>query len=417
MENNQSDHYKSIWLISFILKFKWFLLLSGFIGATIVYLGCLITTPKYQSSAIVYPAGVNPGNPMMLTEGNALLLLQLLESSYLKDSLIDSLDLAAHYGIDTNKKAWKQAVNKEYDKNVSFKRTLYKSVRIRVLDKDADFAAKMANAIVEINNGINSKIVKDNTVNQLKSIESAYLKKQEEVDKLIEEITLLKNKTVEYAADHLKVKLDRKNSQINSLRNQLNEIRKALEVHGLSQQLDEVHKLYTRAESLFNQESAKLAVYEEKLSPLDSLRIISEAQLAGFSKNMESLKIKLDELNEANDKYLRISNELSLQIQSRDQLVRRMETIQNTFEPGVQSIEMNKKESLFESELEQLATLKKEYEKAKSTYYNDEPSSYLISKATPDYKKAYPNTLLFAFIGFIFSLLLSFFVLLIFKKD
>ncbi|MBT4729008.1 MAG: hypothetical protein HOB88_11265 [Bacteroidetes bacterium] len=416
MVKNDDDRLNSEWLIPFILKYKWLLVLSGFIGALIVFIGCLITTPKYQASAIVYAAGVNASNPMQLAEGNSMLLLQLLESSYLKDSLTIRLNLAEHYQINTSKKDWKTAVGAEYDKNVSFKRTLYKSIRIRVLDKDPEFAAEMANAIVTISNEINTKIVKVNTVGYLNSVEEKYHEKKAEVDKLALEISSLKNINIDDARSNLEAKLLIKNSNINKIRIKITSIRKEHEVHGLSQQLDNVQSQFTRTESQLKHETAKFAVYEERLSPFDSLRIISEAQVAGLKEKKESLKTKLNKLNQSNDEYIRLNNELALEIQTRDQLVRRIETIQNTFEPGVQSIEMFKKQSHFENELAQLAAFKKEFEKAKSNYERAEPGSYLISQAVANYNKAYPNTLMFILIGFFLSVFLSFFALLIFKK-
>ena len=417
MEHNNSDSFKSAWIIPFILKYKWLLLISGVTGALFVFIACLMTTPRYQASAIVYAAGMNATNPMTLTEGNSMLLLQLLESSYLKDSLIKRLDLASHYQINPSKKSWMQSARNEYDKNVSFKRTLYKSIKIRVLDHDPEFAAEMANAIVETSNEINTKIVKENTLSQLKSFEEAYQKKQKDVDTLVAEISVLKNESVDHVSAQLLAQLEIRKKAINHLRIKLNEIRTDLGVHGLSQQLDEVQKRYTHTQSRYRQESARLAVYEERLSPSDSLRIISEGMFAGLSNDLESLKIQLDNLVEANDEYLRITNELALEIQMRDQLIRRIEVIKNTFEPGVHSIEMHKKEKLFEAELEHLASLKSNYEKAKNSFNKIEPGSYLISEATPNYNQAYPNTLLFTVTGFFLSLFLSFFGLLLFRKE
>jgi predicted DNA binding CopG/RHH family protein len=76
-------------------------------------------------------------------------------------------------------------------------------------------------------------------------------------------------------------------SNITNLRNQIKKIRQDAGSHSVSQQLDEIQKSYLSTKGNYLYESGKLKVFTQKLNENDSIRIKSEAKLAGLGVENE----------------------------------------------------------------------------------------------------------------------------------
>jgi len=121
-------------------------------------------TPKYKSIVILFPASSNSVSKSLLTEQSgkgqdimsfgedeqAEQLLQILNSNKLRERVIKKFNLMQHYDIDTASPYKNSILFKEYERNVSFRRTEYMAVQITVYDKDPQIAADMANRIAEL---------------------------------------------------------------------------------------------------------------------------------------------------------------------------------------------------------------------------------------------------------------------------
>lgn len=132
-------------LFSFIWKWKWVFILT-FIVATILgilFSGPKFITPKFKSEAVLYPLNLNEYGDESSTEQ----MLQILQSTDVKFRLIEAFDLYNHYDIDPNDPHAQTYMFDELNDHLSFSKTSYESVRIRVLDKDPSKAAAMADSI------------------------------------------------------------------------------------------------------------------------------------------------------------------------------------------------------------------------------------------------------------------------------
>lgn len=111
---------------------------------SIVFSGERFITPKYKSTAYVYPVNIIPYSMETPTEQ----LLQLFGSSDVRDMMVKRFRLADYYEIDTTSSSGKSRLFLLYDENVTVRRTEYESVRIDILDKDPVKASDMVAELI-----------------------------------------------------------------------------------------------------------------------------------------------------------------------------------------------------------------------------------------------------------------------------
>jgi hypothetical protein len=129
----------------------------------------------YLSSAIVFPAA--SGNVSFDAQRNvkaaamdfgeeeqAEQLVQILQSSRIKDRIVKKYHLLADYEISENDPNKYYKLNKAYYGNFSFNRTRFGSIQIDVLDKDPKKAADMANDIVDLIDTVKNEMIRERTI-------------------------------------------------------------------------------------------------------------------------------------------------------------------------------------------------------------------------------------------------------------
>ena len=161
-------------LIQFIwAQRKSLLIITGivFVISTIV---SLLITPLFLSTAIVFPAAssnvsfsdqrnVKAAAMDFGEEEQAEQLVQILQSSRIRDKVVAKFNLLAHYEIDPNDENKYYKLNNEYTSHFDFTRTRYGSIQIDVLDKDPELAAKMANSIVDLIDTVKNDMIRERT--------------------------------------------------------------------------------------------------------------------------------------------------------------------------------------------------------------------------------------------------------------
>ena len=161
-------------LIQFIwAQRKSLLIITGivFFISTIV---SLLITPLFLSTAIVFPAAssnvsfsdqrnVKAAAMDFGEEEQAEQLVQILQSSRIRDKVVSKFNLLEHYEIAENDKNKYYKLNNEYTSHFEFTRTRYGSIQIDVLDKDPELAAKMANSIVDLIDTVKNDMIRERT--------------------------------------------------------------------------------------------------------------------------------------------------------------------------------------------------------------------------------------------------------------
>src|ERR1035437_8146259 len=104
------NHFVVITITSFVLA--------------LVFSSEFFVPPHYKSFAIVYPSNIIPYSSETPSEQ----LLQLSESSDIRNTVIKKFKLAAHYNIDTTAKSGFSDLIATYQSNVSVKQTQFNSI-------------------------------------------------------------------------------------------------------------------------------------------------------------------------------------------------------------------------------------------------------------------------------------------------
>ncbi|MCX6273925.1 MAG: hypothetical protein NTV09_01790 [Bacteroidetes bacterium] len=123
------------------------LIIVGVIAAiaSAIFSGPDFIKPRYKSESVMYPSNLTKYSDESPTEQ----MIQLLQSSDIRDSVINAFSLYQHYEIDSVKnKTHRTEIFKMYDQNVSISKTEYESVNIVVYDTDPIYAAGIIDSMV-----------------------------------------------------------------------------------------------------------------------------------------------------------------------------------------------------------------------------------------------------------------------------
>ncbi len=185
-----------------------FIILIVSVLASVLFTSPIFIIPLYKSSAIVYPVNTGSISEALLgdKEGKDLLsfgdeeeseqLLQLLNSSLIRDHMIDEFDLLNHYQIKADDKFVKTKLYKEYKQKFKFSRTEYMAVNIQVMDHDPMMAAKMAKEVISFVDEVKTEIQQKRAKAGLRIIEEEYEALRFEVESMEDSLTFLREKGV-----------------------------------------------------------------------------------------------------------------------------------------------------------------------------------------------------------------------------
>ena len=173
--------------------------------ASIVFSSPLFITPKYRSTVILFPVATNSISKALISQQSGVKedvlgfgeeeqteqMLQILSSNKIRDRVVSKFNLMEHYGINPESKYKYTRLIKEYEENVSFRRTEYMAVRISVLDKDAQMAADIANTIAELLDSTKNQMQKERARQAFLIVEREYLDLQKEMAGIVDSLKVI----------------------------------------------------------------------------------------------------------------------------------------------------------------------------------------------------------------------------------
>lgn len=209
MLNGSTNSYTDSFKVAFFL-YKWrkALIIIAISAAVLsaIFSSSLFITPLYRSTVVMYPASSNSVSKSLLNENaNAKQdilefgedqqteqMLQILNSSIIRDKVIRKFDLAQHYGIDSGAKYMQTRLYNRYDSYITFKRTEYMAVKISVLDKDPQMAADIANEVAALLDTVKNIMQKERALQGFRIVETEYLSLQAEIKLMEDSLTELR---------------------------------------------------------------------------------------------------------------------------------------------------------------------------------------------------------------------------------
>jgi uncharacterized protein involved in exopolysaccharide biosynthesis len=118
--------------------------------------------------------------------------MEILNSDEIRNIIVQEFDLMKHYRIKPNNKYKNTSLAKTYDKNISFRRTEFMSVEIKVLDESPDTAALIANRISDLLDEVKNRIQRERAEKGLKIVEQEYTNLRNEIKEKENDLTELR---------------------------------------------------------------------------------------------------------------------------------------------------------------------------------------------------------------------------------
>ncbi|MCD4773230.1 MAG: hypothetical protein K8R41_07610 [Bacteroidales bacterium] len=204
---NNGD-FDSSGFIYFLYKWRQPLIIITIIAivASLIFSAPFFITPKFESTVILFPTSSNSISQALLgnkinnkkdilefgEDEQAERMLQILNSNKIRDKIIEKYDLLNHYEIDENSNFYKTKINREYESNVSFRRTEYMAVKISVLDKDPQMAADIANDISILLDSTVNEIKKERSFKGFQIVEKEYLRLKSQIKETEDSLLILR---------------------------------------------------------------------------------------------------------------------------------------------------------------------------------------------------------------------------------
>lgn len=162
-------------LLLFIWKKRKPIILVTGIASVLALVVAMLMKPLFLSTAIVFPAATSSvsfseqrnakaSSMDFGEEEQAEQLVQILQSSRIREKVITQFGLMEHYGIDSTDVNKNFKMMKEYEGHISFTRTRYGSISIDVLDEKPELAAEIANKIVDLIDTVKNSMIAERTM-------------------------------------------------------------------------------------------------------------------------------------------------------------------------------------------------------------------------------------------------------------
>lgn len=276
-DNNYDINSKGI--LSYMGKWRKVLLTTSLLAFVSSLVFSYFIEDKFESSVILFPSTTTSISRALLNDENykekdflefgeeeeAEQMIQILKSDEIRQHIIDKYDLMNHYTINPESEYRKTKLNKEYDKNIDFFRTKFMSVKIEVLDKDPEYAAKIANEIALMYDQVRNRMLKKVAIQGLEIVEGQFNGLSNEIDRMEDTLNMIRALGVQDYETQVEVLSDQYGAAL------VNNNNKAADI--IKNKLDTLSKYGGKYLSLVQQ----LEYEREKLS--DLRKIYSEAKV------------------------------------------------------------------------------------------------------------------------------------------
>ncbi len=186
----QTNEFNSTNFIIFLWHWKKVLII---VSAIAIALSALFSSPwfikpKYKSTVVMFPVSTNSISKALLStsyatkqdimefgeQEQAEQMLQILNSSKIKNRVIEKFNLKQHYNIKNNSTTPNTDLYRAFNENISFRRTEFMAVEIKVLDHDPQMAADIANEISNLFDTVKNQMQKERAKEGYMIVEKEY---------------------------------------------------------------------------------------------------------------------------------------------------------------------------------------------------------------------------------------------------
>jgi len=189
MEQNRKDFDVAGLLMFFLRWWKHLgILCIVAAAAAAIFSGPTFITPKFDAVTTLFPAttsglsrtvlaGPGMARDDFLQYGGTVAaehLLQVLGSSVVRERIAAHYNLMEHYEIPADERHPKTVLKRLFDQHVSFRRTVFGAIEIKVRDKDPVLAAQMANHIAALADTIKNEMRQQRALQAYQVAQASY---------------------------------------------------------------------------------------------------------------------------------------------------------------------------------------------------------------------------------------------------
>lgn len=174
---------------------KWKIHILAVIGittiASAIISGPMFIKPKFKSTARIYPVNLTEASK----ESESEHLLEYVQSHDTRFRIIDAFKLDSVYKISKSERLYQTWMLYEYEQNISYKKTEFETIEIKVLDEDPQRACDIVDSIIVFTN---EAIQKQQAIKYLELAEVAKRdldKKTSEIDSLFNLVEAVRKET------------------------------------------------------------------------------------------------------------------------------------------------------------------------------------------------------------------------------
>lgn len=364
--------------------------------ASAILSGPTFIPPKYQSVLILYPPSTNSIKTLIDkdqrfgSESDGDEYIQILQSATIRDSIIRKFNLTKHYDIDTTAEQYHDELVLMYDKNITFDRTIYNSIRIRVRDESPELAAQIANEMPKIADELRAKILYSNYHSAYTTARKLFETKLKIVEALFDSLNSKRAGNYSQDLEIKKQKYQEKKASVEALSDEISRLRAQYGVFDLEEQSSELFTQLTKAQAQFLTDSGRVQSLNQSFSEEDTTRKIALAELNGSRITYYELAKKFSTLTGANQRYTQLVDRLTIEKEILAEFEADYLRALNAFEPTINSLGFDDLKRRYDNEFNGLNSLKTLYENAYNNMTQTIPQSFVVSNAEVSRKKVYP---------------------------
>lgn len=172
---NRKENYTAEDLLDFLWKYRKMLIILGVLAAIVSSIVSLVMQERFKSTVVIYPTMTssviysdkltNEQDPTAFGAKEATeQMLQILESSIIRDKVVAKFNLMKHYEIDTSTPLKVYYLNESYKDFINFDRNSKGAVMINVFDRSPDTAMYIAAYISELYDSARNQIIQEKAV-------------------------------------------------------------------------------------------------------------------------------------------------------------------------------------------------------------------------------------------------------------
>ncbi len=185
--NNFFDNQR---ILDVIWKRKFHFIVIGIIAVILAafFSGPAFITPKYRSTARVYPSNIWA----LSEESESEQMLEIINSRDIKQQVIEAFNLDEVYNIDRNNPYYMTYMFDRYNENVNAGKTTFETVEIKVMDHDPRRASDMCDSIIHFYNLKVREMHKAKDWEMVEIMDNRLRKKYTELDTLTSRISAMR---------------------------------------------------------------------------------------------------------------------------------------------------------------------------------------------------------------------------------